>query len=117
VAMNYHRVLIPILALGAVAFLAATLLYWRVALSNICFILALGAWLLVVTRVLLLSLIDATSFPALTVPYLSPAYFMAASGSVLSLAAFLGLFVGPPARKGDFRMTRIDELDIVIHRH
>jgi hypothetical protein len=91
VMTNYRFLSFPIYGFGAIAFAAATVIYRRRALGNICYVLALASWLLVFTRTSLLILIDATTFPALFPFYLAPAYFLLISASVLSLAALLQL--------------------------
>ncbi len=88
---GYRVLLIAVAALGAIAFLATSLLYWRRALWDPCFVFALVCWILVLTRVGLLILIDVTSFPALTPLYMAPAYYVLASAAVLSGAAWLQL--------------------------
>jgi hypothetical protein len=66
-------------------------LYWRIVMLNTCYVVALVSWALVFARASLLILIDATSFSALNVTYLAPAYFLLMSGAVLSCAALLNL--------------------------
>jgi hypothetical protein len=87
----YSRLSIPTVIAGLLSFLVATVLYWRTAMLNICYVVALVSWVLVFARISVLVLIDATSFPALTVTYLAPAYFLLISGAVLSCAALLNL--------------------------
>ena len=86
----YKYLFIPVLVLGALAFVAATLFYWRTAAGNVCYVMALAAWVIAFTRAALLLLIAATSFPV-TAQYMAPAYFMLVSGAVLSGAAWLQL--------------------------
>ena len=88
---HYFWVSIPMLVGGAFIFIVATVLYWRTAVLNVCYVMALGCWLLTFVRASLLVLIDATSFPALTNAYISPAYFLLISAAVLSCAALLDL--------------------------
>jgi hypothetical protein len=89
---HYNLVLLPILVIGIIAFAASTLFRWRIALSNMCYILAFSSWMLVFLRAALIVLIDGTSFPALNSMYLAPAYFFLVAGAVLSCAAWLQLF-------------------------
>jgi hypothetical protein len=91
VLSHYFWFSIPTLVAGAFSFLAATALYWRLALSNVNYLMALVCWLPAFFRTSLLVLIDATSFPALSMPYLSPTYFLLIGGAVLSCAALLNL--------------------------
>ncbi len=88
---SYKYLFIPVLLLGALAFVAATLFSWRTAVGNVCYVMALTAWVIAFTHAVLLLLIAATSFPALNVHYMAPAYFMLVSGAVLSGAAWLQL--------------------------
>jgi hypothetical protein len=88
----YHLLFVPLLVLGALAFLAATFMYPRIAVTNVTYILALVSWLLVFLRASLLVLIDVTSFLALLGFRLAPAHYMLVSGAVLSCAAWLQLF-------------------------
>ncbi len=87
----YPWVFLPVCMLGLLAFLAATLFYPRRAFLKVSYVLALSSWTLVVLRTFLLGLIDITSFPALQLFYLYPAHFLAVTGAVLSLAAWLEL--------------------------
>jgi hypothetical protein len=96
IVSHYDWLFLPSLVLGLVAFVAASVLRCRLALSNICYILALMSWMLVGMRVALLILIDVTAFPALQVSYLAPAYFFLVCGAVLSCAAWLQVVVAMP---------------------
>ena len=91
VLSGYAYVLVPILVLGAVCFLAVSLLYWRRVLMNVSYIMALCAWSLVVARASLVVLIAATSFPAVSPSYLWPAQLLLVTGALFSLAAWLQL--------------------------
>ncbi len=88
---GYRVLLIAVAALGAIAFLATSLLYWRRALWDPCYVFALVCWILVLSRMGLLILIDLTSFPPLIPRYVAPAYYLLASAAVLSGAAWLQL--------------------------
>ena len=48
---GYKYVFIPVIALGATAFIVSTLVYWKPAFWNVCFVLASAFWLLVLSRV------------------------------------------------------------------
>jgi hypothetical protein len=92
VMVSYSWIFLPILAIGLIAFLASILVFWRKAMWNVCFVMALVCWGLAFERTTLLILIASSSFPALLHSYLAPAYFMLVSGAVLSIAALLQLF-------------------------
>jgi hypothetical protein len=87
----YKYLFVPVLLLGSIAFILATIAYWNMALGNVSYLLALVSWLLVLSRVGLLLLIASTSLPALSVHYFAPVYFMLVSGAVFSCAALLQL--------------------------
>jgi hypothetical protein len=87
----YSWLFLPILTIGVISFLVSGLRYWRKAVWNVCFLMALVGWGLAFERTTLLLLIDSSSFPALNPFYLSPAYFMLVSGAVFSIAALLQL--------------------------
>jgi hypothetical protein len=93
VATKYKLLLLPVLAAGTCAFLALTLFRLKMALSNLCYVLALTCWVVVVSRTGLLTLVDVTSFPALNAAYLTPAYFLLISGAVLSIGAWIQFFL------------------------
>ena len=88
---GYKYVLIPVIALGAIAFIVSTLVYWKPAFWNVCFVLASAFWLLVLSRVALLSLIELTSFRALNPNYMAPAHYMLICAAIFSGAALLQL--------------------------
>jgi hypothetical protein len=87
----YSKAFLPIAALGFVAFVATSLRYWRQALSNVCYILALASGSLVAGRLALLVLMDLTSVPAISFKYIAPAYFQLVCAAVFSIAALLQL--------------------------
>lgn len=53
--------------------------------------LASALWVLLVSRLVLLALVDISSFPAIIVPYLSPAYVLACITPIMSIAALYEL--------------------------
>jgi hypothetical protein len=52
---------------------------------------AATAWILVVSRIILLVLIDISAFPALGLNYLMPASYLSVAAAVLSLASLASL--------------------------
>lgn len=84
----YKYALMPALAAGVIAFLVSTILHGSRALGNSCYVIALTAWLLVASRVTLLLLVTATSFPCLMGVYMAPAYYMLVCGAAFSCAAW-----------------------------
>jgi hypothetical protein len=101
VVEDYKYPFLPMLVLGVIAFAASTLLYRRAALGNVCYVIALVAWMLAVTRATLLLLITATSFNALHVLYMAPAYFMLVAGAMFSCASWLQLSRAPSLSSSD----------------
>lgn len=91
VMVSYSWFFQPILAAGLIAFFYSALVFWKTAIWNVCFVMALVCWGLVYERTTLLLLIDATSFPAVQAFYLAPAYYLLVSGAVLSMAAWYQL--------------------------
>ena len=81
----------PLLVVGAAAFVATTLLYWKEAYLNVAYVLALVTWVLALSRAALLLLVASTSMPTLGVYYMAPAYFMLVCGAVFSVASLLQL--------------------------
>jgi len=66
-----------------------------------CYVMALVSWVLVMSRVALLILIDVTSFPAINAQYLAPAYFFLVCGAVFSCCAGMQLLMRPAGTGGD----------------
>jgi roadblock/LC7 domain-containing protein len=97
VLRNYKFALVPVLALGLAGFLGS-LIFWRKAATNGCFIIALTCWTLVFVRLTLLVLITVTSMNSLHGVYHGPACALLVSASIVSIAAFLQL-AGYAARR------------------
>jgi hypothetical protein len=100
---NYGYILVLLLVPGAILFLVTSLLYWRRVLLNVCYIMALCSWGLVVTRVSLLVLISATSFFVVIPNYLWPAHLLLVTGALFSCVAWLQLKGRASAGIGNFR--------------
>ena len=88
VLTNYRSVAQPILALGLLAILLVSILYSRKLVWNDCFVLALAAWSLVLSRVTLLAMIDVTSFPSLNWLYLTTGYYALIPAALFSIGSF-----------------------------
>ena len=88
----YKYLFVPFFILGAIAFAIATLSSGRRALGNVCYVMAFASWLLALSRFGFLLLVAATSFPAIMMHFMAPAYFMLVCGAVFSCAAWLQLF-------------------------
>jgi hypothetical protein len=85
----YPYIFLPALFVGLLGFLAATFVLPRKTAFNGCYAIALSWWLVVFLRVTLLSVIDATSFPAVSGLYIGPAHFALVCAAVFSCAAWL----------------------------
>jgi len=91
VMRNFEFVRVPLLAAGIIAAFAC-LTWWRAALLNAAYLLALTMWTLAASRILLIALMDATFYAGAINPvYLAPAGFAMTAGAVLSIAAWLQL--------------------------
>ena len=84
-----YRFLIPALAIaGALALVVGLVLAARAAPPrSLLFIPAIAMWVLVASRIAVLVLVDVSSFPALTVGYMNPAFPLVVLASVASLQA------------------------------
>jgi hypothetical protein len=94
---HYFWVSIPVLIAGLSSFLVVTIIWPCRALDDLCYVVGVACWLLVIVRTSLLVLIDATSFPTLTGFYIAPAYFLMIGGAVLFCAALLNRLAKPTA--------------------
>lgn len=74
---------------GALAFLLVALRAIVRRELEPLFVLACASWALVASRIVLLALVDMSSFPALNVQYLQPAFPLVVLGAVASLASLL----------------------------
>jgi hypothetical protein len=82
-----YRTVLPWLALaGLLGFAWATLRAVRSRAAEPLYLLAASAWVLAASRVALLVLVDMSSFPALKVHYLQPAFPLLVLASMVSLA-------------------------------
>jgi hypothetical protein len=102
VLKNYQFVFIPLLALGVIGFLTASLFHWKRALWNVCYILALVSFGFVCSRIGLLVVMGVTSnSPVILTPfYAAPVYYHLVSAVVFSIAAALQLFGRRNSRAG-----------------
>lgn len=101
VLTHYYLVFVPVLLAGVLAFAVATVRYARSAVSNLCYAVALVAWVLAFARLSLLILMEQTAtLRALNPFYGAPAYFLVVTGAVLSIAAIGQLIEERPARGG-----------------
>jgi hypothetical protein len=112
----YQYAFLPVLGLGLIAFLLASLRYWRQATFNICFILALTSWVLALTRVFLLAILDTMFDTAAMVNpfYGAPTYYHLVCGAVFSIAAWFQLYrqrsLQPPYEMAAFGPRRDIEI-------
>jgi hypothetical protein len=99
ILVYYPYALIPALTLGIIGFLLSSLIYWRTAHANVCYLIALTCWVLVLVRLSLLVLITATSMFSLHGAYHGPANFLLVVAAFTSIAAWLQLSTGSSKRE------------------
>ena len=87
----YDPVLPYALGFGAVAFVGAVMLGSFRRSGGMLLAVAATVWILLVSRIILLVLIDISSFPALELNYLTPALYLSVTAAVLSLASLASL--------------------------
>jgi hypothetical protein len=90
VMRNFDFARVPLLIVGILATLAC-LIWWRAALLNPAYLVALTMWALAASRILLIALMDATLFSTINPVYLAPADFVLSAAAILSIAAWLQL--------------------------
>ena len=83
----YNGLLPFLLLVGLIAAVAASWRAVRVRALHAVLLTALAAWALVATRIVLLALIDVSSFPAISIDYSAPANYLAIVAAFLSIAA------------------------------
>lgn len=87
-AFHIYHVLFPVvLGLGLLCYISATIRAVRTRRCAPALILATAAWALMLTRCVLIALIDTISFPAINMRYLLPAAYLAGAAAVLSFCA------------------------------
>jgi uncharacterized membrane protein len=76
--------------MGVIAFVITTVLWWRSIAFNPCYIIAAASWVMAISRMGILVVLDVTTFPGvLSQAHLGPVYFFLVCGAVFSCAAFL----------------------------
>lgn len=88
---TYGHVLPWLLPLSLLAMSAALVISLRRRALAATTVLAMTLWVLFAARLALLTLVDISSFPAMIVPYLSPAYVLACITPIISFAALYEL--------------------------
>ncbi len=92
--INFYSVVMPFLCIFG--FLAFTISTTRILMNKIylnkIWILSLGAWTLVITRLLMLTIIDISSFPAINPLYFSAIYPLLILATFLSIISFMQIF-------------------------
>ena len=92
---GYSFLLPPLLGVGLLAYLGALVVAPRRCLTGPLFWLAGAAWVLLVTRLLVLSLVHISSFPAIDRLYMTPAYALCCIAPLFSIGLFLSVRKGP----------------------
>ena len=90
VMRNFECARVPLLIVGVIAAFGC-LIWWRGAIRNAAYVLALTMWALAASRILLIALMDATFVTTINPVYLAPTGFAMTAGAVLSIAAWLQL--------------------------
>ncbi|MEA2874503.1 MAG: hypothetical protein QOH67_4651 [Hyphomicrobiales bacterium] len=90
----YQYAFLPVLALGGLLFVVTTLVFWRIALWNVCYVLALVCWGLALSRAMLLIVMAVTTSTTVVIShlYIAPAFFFLVCGAVYSIGAAVQLF-------------------------
>ena len=83
----YHFLFPAVLGVGLLCYVLAMIGAARKRQCTPALILATAAWALVLTRCVLMALIDSTSFPAIQMGYLAPAAYLAGVAAMLSFCA------------------------------
>jgi len=87
---NYWLLYLPLVGIGLIAFLVTTVGWWRNAALNTCYAIAAASWMMAISRMGILVVLDVTTFPGvLSQAHLGPVYFFLVCGAVFSCAAFL----------------------------
>ena len=87
-AFRIYHVLFPVaLGLGLVCYAAAIIGAFRRRQCAPALIVATAAWALMLTRCVLLAMIDTISFPAIQMSYIAPAAYIAGVAAILSFCA------------------------------
>jgi hypothetical protein len=87
----YDPVLPYALGFGAVAFVGAVISGSFKRSEDMLLAVAATAWILLVSRITLLVLVDISAFPGLELNYLMPALYLSVTAAVLSLASLASL--------------------------
>ena len=94
------RLVMPVLEVAGLILFVIALRRWRNQAMRPLLLLAGTAWILVLTRVAVLTLIDVSSFPAANLLYGAPAVYLLAVAAALSIALpFVGGGAPPPNGK------------------
>jgi len=85
--VRIYRVAVPAIVLGGLLALGAAVRRGARLASSPPLVAVVALWALVLTRVALVVLVDASSFPALTFQYLAPGCYLAVAAAFFSFAA------------------------------
>jgi hypothetical protein len=87
-----YKAVFPILiGVGFLSFLGGIPLMWKKRTWPVLFALAGACWTLIAVRIVILVLIDISSFPAIQNHYLLPAYILLCIAPILSIGAVLSV--------------------------
>lgn len=82
----YNQLMPTLIIIGLLAFITSVFLAFKKSQYSIIFAIALACWISIVTRSAILVLVDISSFPAATVPYMQPIFAFSLIASILSFS-------------------------------
>ena len=89
---EWYKTGFPLLiSIGFLSFLGGIPLMWKKRAWPVLFALAGACWILIAVRIILLVLIDISSFPAIENHYLLPAYLLLCIAPILSIGAVVSI--------------------------
>ena len=107
----YRALLPPLLGLGILSFLVGCYMAVRRCDYPIILAVAAACWVSVLTRSVILVLVDVSSFPAMIAPYLLPIYVLSVVASILSLSMIWERQLFPRQPKTAMQMSDMSCID------
>jgi len=88
-----YELLLPLLlVLGISALFTSWYLAFKKSDYSIILVVATTCWIAIFSRVVILTLVDISSFPAVIVPYMQPIYTLSIISSILSIGAMIRMY-------------------------
>lgn len=82
----YNKLMPTLIIIGLLAFVTSVFLAFKKSQCSIIFVIATACWISIATRSAILVLVDISSFPAVTVPYMQPIFAFSLIASILSIS-------------------------------